>query len=585
MKRVFWGLIGGVGTLCGCSSQPLDAGEGAPLGEQTADVVLGFESESAWQAAGQTLHATNSLGQGSAALEVDVTGSITLQSAPFAFERTPNSIELTVRRSQGAQRGAQVSASLSCASKSIAGAHLANVALQETNKAERVTFAVPRELRNTLAGGCSDLKIELGLTDAAATYELDAMSLRAATPTVTKESAKLCGLPSSEHLVRNAVETPEGHWDYQDWLARASTQAEIPLLAAVLAPFSDVALEPAMDDVNQRIIVPVNQEAFDSGAVQAALAAAQLDLPLQVQPACHSVQDLKQAGEVLAARNWGENAAQQTFGAVLDPGRGAWVAMLEPSSDPEARFSLPPEAIRSLVPDRKASLSAASLSAKLGDKVVIEWGAPQRSGRLNDSQRHFGGAGISEANKALNCTAGFVVRRAGLLGAVTAAHCFQNGVTVFSGPFKYGKTAGRPAVVDFDMMRIDPDGQLYTNVIHTGPSAPVTRNQIGKADPPVGSVVCVSGAVTGAKCGATVFSTNEKFCDGSGCSLNLVAARRAGVVLATSGDSGAPVYTRANATDAFINGMFVASKPLGIILFHKVSDIEARLGVRVATSP
>jgi hypothetical protein len=78
MKRVIWGLIGGVGTLCGCGSQPLDAGEQAPLGEQTADVVLGFESESAWQIAGQPVRAIGSLGQGSAALQVDVAGNAAL---------------------------------------------------------------------------------------------------------------------------------------------------------------------------------------------------------------------------------------------------------------------------------------------------------------------------------------------------------------------------------------------------------------------------------------------------------------------------------------------------------------------------
>lgn len=585
MKRVFWGLIGGVGTLCGCSSQPLDTGEQAPLGEQSAEVVLGFESASAWQAAGQPVRAIGSLGQGSAALEVDVAESAVLRSARFSFDRTPNSVELTVRRVGSAEPGAQMSASLSCASKDISGARLASVALKQTKNAERVTFEVPRELRDKLAGGCDDLEIELGLAETAASYELDAMSLRAATPTVAQEPAKLCGLPNTDQLARSAVETPEGHWDYQNWLARASAQAELPLLQAALAPFAEVALEPALDDVNQVVIVPVNQEAFDSGVVQAALAGAHLDLPLRVQPACHSVQDLERAGELLEARAWGASAATQTFDAVLDPGRGAWVATFEPNSDPEARASLPPEALRSLVPDRAAVLNASALRAKVGDLVAIEWGTPQRTGRLNDSERHYGGAGIGLANRAPNCTAGFVVRRAGLMGSVSAAHCYLDGTTLFSGPFKYGKTAARQAFPQFDMIRIDPDGQTYTNVIHTGPSAPVTRNQIGKADPPVGSSVCVSGMVTGAKCGAIVTATNSLFCDLSGCTGGLVKAQRMGVTLAETGDSGGPVYTRSGATNAFINGMIIAGQPLGVVLFHKVSDVERQLGVTVATSP
>jgi hypothetical protein len=238
-----------------------------------------------------------------------------------------------------------------------------------------------------------------------------------------------------------------------------------------------------------------------------------------------------------------------------------------------------------LVPDRTALLNASALRARVGDLVAIEWGTPQRTGRLNDSERHYGGAGIGLANQAPNCTSGFVVRRAGLMGSVTAAHCYLNGTTLFSGPFKYGKTAARQAFPQFDMIRIDPDGQTYTNVIHTGPSAPVTRNQIGKADPPVGSSVCVSGMVTGAKCGAIVTSTNSQFCDLAGCTGGLVSAQRMGVTLAVTGDSGGPVYTRSGAANAFVNGMIVAGRPLGIVLFHKVSDVERQLGVTVATSP
>jgi hypothetical protein len=230
-------------------------------------------------------------------------------------------------------------------------------------------------------------------------------------------------------------------------------------------------------------------------------------------------------------------------------------------------------------------VNASALRAKVGDLVAIEWGTPQRTGRLNDSERHYGGAGIGLANKTANCTAGFVVRRAGLTGSVTAGHCYLDGSTLFSGPFKYGKTAARQAFPQFDMIRIDPDGQAYTNIIHTGPSAPVTRNQIGKADPPVGSSVCVSGMVTGAKCGAIVTSTNSQFCDLSGCTGNLVTAQRIGVTLAEFGDSGGPVYTRSGVADAFINGMIIAGRPLGIVMFHKVSTVETQLGVTVATTP
>ncbi|MDF3068013.1 MAG: hypothetical protein K0R38_3614 [Polyangiaceae bacterium] len=406
-------------------------------------------------------------------------------------------------------------------------------------------------------------------------------------PTIDDGVGRLCGLPDVAHLLASAVETPGGHWDYQDWIADAASQAALADLERALTPFSDSVLDIAVDHVSQRVVIAADRATLEEGALRKALETAQLRLPLRLQEACHDVKTLKAVGATLVDRGWHPKAKEQRFASYLDAGRGAWVVTFDRNYDASgAGDSTDAKANEK----RKSTVEkvARALEKRLGSLVNIAWGSPARHGRLNDTERHFGGAGIGPTTSTHSCTAGFVVRRASSLstiGAVTAGHCFANGAAVYSGPEFYGTANGKAAFPQFDMMRIDPTGELYTNVIHTGPSAPITRTQLGRTDPSVGQNICISGMITGAKCGAEVTTlTAGQICDADGCTFNLARAQRPGVTINQPGDSGAPIYTPSGATGAIINGMNLgANTCCSETLFHRVSQVESTLGVITMT--
>ncbi len=137
------------------------------------------------------------------------------------------------------------------------------------------------------------------------------------------------------------------------------------------------------------------------------------------------------------------------------------------------------------------------------------------------------------------------------------------------------------------MVRVFVDvaaGQSFKPSIHTGPAAPVSRTQTGKADLKIGQAYCISGAVTGAICGLTVNELTAVICDDFGCTRDLAAGKRAdNAKVSTAGDSGAPVYSRDGATGAKIHGMHLGSKlNRTTSIFHHVSTIESKLGQKVA---
>jgi hypothetical protein len=107
---------------------------------------------------------------------------------------------------------------------------------------------------------------------------------------------------------------------------------------------------------------------------------------------------------------------------------------------------------------------------------------------------------------------------------------------------------------------------------------------IGKRPTEIGNLICVSGRVTRAKCGLTVKDASGERCYNGGCVTNLIVAWKYGEKVVRGGDSGGPMYTRPNSTDAMIRGMILAQKDNGIFVYgHKVSTIEAKLNVTVYT--
>lgn len=213
-------------------------------------------------------------------------------------------------------------------------------------------------------------------------------------------------------------------------------------------------------------------------------------------------------------------------------------------------------------------------------------------GRFNDTAPHFGGAHILPTNSttALQCTAGFAVFDAnGFPASVTAGHCAPNNVNYSSGGF-YGQIRGQRLDGARDMARLEPLFQTtYSPVIHTGPTAPVTRVVRGKADPADGALVCVSGALTEAKCNLRVLPGTHSLCyfthsNGIMCTHGLRLAERLDTPIVEVGDSGGPVYTRSGSDGAIINGMIIGRSDANHVYFHPVSAVESGLNVRVMTA-
>lgn len=399
----------------------------------------------------------------------------------------------------------------------------------------------------------------------------------------------LCGLPDSGELLPGAVETPEGHWDYQSWLASDRVQSQLPALQALLQRHPEHVLGVAPDHLAQEVVVVVDDSSEAVELVQAELHASGLDLPMRTQPACHRIGDLYAVRSDFESRPWLESTPP--FAAHLDVALGRYVVTLNAAAtdavlaeDPSTQSGkdLGRSAMALSETDSVRSL-AADLEAEFGSLVQVKLGQAGTRSRLSDGQPHFGAAGIG-SNNANFCTAGFVVERNGTLGAVTAGHCYpSNGTAITSGTRAYGVSAGLAAVPAFDMTRIDPAGQQFTNTIHTDPGAPISRRQIGKADPVFLDLVCVSGMVTGARCGIEVL---DNFCTifnpGMGITTGLTRGVRVGVTIGQQGDSGAPVYKRSGDTGAIIIGMETGGAVDDEICFHPVSTIEAQLGVQVA---
>jgi hypothetical protein len=104
--------------------------------------------------------------------------------------------------------------------------------------------------------------------------------------------------------------------------------------------------------------------------------------------------------------------------------------------------------------------------------------------------------------------------------------------------------------------------------------------------PDAQSLVCVSGAFTGARCSLRVLNWSGSLCDGAGCTTNLITARRDnGTVVSQHGDSGAPMYNKPDSQNATIRGMLIGSPDGGMtVLAELVSSVEGHLGVTVLTS-
>lgn len=397
------------------------------------------------------------------------------------------------------------------------------------------------------------------------------------------EPAPDCQVQDDDSLHAGNRPTNAGHFPHEEWAANAGAQRVIEKInsamdaqfgtsneEAVTRALDAGLIELALDHFAQEVVVIVDYSLVDApnlerrlrGIVQAAYHS-QAPFTVRVGPSCNSAADLHSARDVLVGQAWHDDAPAVPYTFYLDPNTSSFKATFW-NEDADV---------------------ANALKEKLGDKVSIEWGTPSRDGRLDDGEPHYGGAGIRAGNQSQNsCTSGFtVVLSNGNKGSVTAGHCYNNGQNIYSGPQYYGQTDGASGFPTYDMIRIHPFGETFTNKIHVDPCCPDVRTVTEHGNPALGAFICISGMVTKAVCGLEVKDTNATLCSG-GCTPNLFMSKKPGETVRQGGDSGAPMYIRPTTTTAGIKGMHIGGSDASTSYAHKISTIKSHLNISVSQS-
>ena len=197
---------------------------------------------------------------------------------------------------------------------------------------------------------------------------------------------RLCGVSDDSALKAAAVETTDGHWSHEDWLAKMSSQdavrrihealGDLPALTgsgAASTPETESQTETlasraangvvgvTADNVTQRFIVVVDSSVVSLDVVKEALRAVNSELRIEVRPSCRSIAQLASAENTLRAQQWHPSASEASYGYYMDPATGTFKVTFS-SNDTEV---------------------AQSLKATLGDTVEITYGRPSRRGRLD----------------------------------------------------------------------------------------------------------------------------------------------------------------------------------------------------------
>ncbi|WP_144121489.1 hypothetical protein [Catellatospora sichuanensis] len=334
----------------------------------------------------------------------------------------------------------------------------------------------------------------------------------------------------------------------------------------------------AIDHNTQTVTIVVTPEqrtraaTLDSGLSTAALAAdGATGIKTAVKVGCFSADRLAAADELLAGRAWHPDAARATFSYSLRAADSRYQVTFDP------RYPAAAQALRDA----------------LGEVADVTIDTAARTGRLNDGEAHFGGAGVRVNSGATNtCTTAFVARRKSVTGdtavysgGISAGHCFGNGQNIYSSTQYWGTGSRKKDYPAYDMLFVGSAAETYDNVIHTDPCCPTQRNITAKRNPLVGDVVCLSGMVTKATCGVTVIGLNAMICDAEGCTGGLMEGGRNGDIIVRTGDSGGPVYIRSGASNAIALGMIVGctSGCRGVVA-EQLTNIESHLNATILTS-
>lgn len=360
-------------------------------------------------------------------------------------------------------------------------------------------------------------------------------------------------------------DTPAPH---QDWVAGRSSQAAIHAMGRFLqtsygspskdgynAGLRNGIIGVALDHVQQRVVVIADAAKVNHGTLRARLqsevanaSGGEQPFDLVVQQGCEDSADLNRTLTILNERNWHPRAADVAYAFSLNPRTSTYEFTISET-------------------DRDV---AEALTEEVGSTVTVDYSGVSSSldagSRWPDTDPHWGGAHIwAPGYINSDCTSGFTVRLSnGSLGSVTAGHCYDNDTNIDSGGAGFGITKGKYNAPTYDMIRIHPFGETFARKLHTNPCCPEVRTVIGHGPAGLSELVCHSGMVTKAICGLEVQDLNATLCppgSTSNCTPGLMTYTKGGQTVAARGDSGGPVYTRPNTTDAWIRGMHIASTP------------------------
>lgn len=394
---------------------------------------------------------------------------------------------------------------------------------------------------------------------------------------VAVKSERLCARPATRPA------TPGASLDTYDpkdeWLANDAAQAAVRRLNSMVEGRADI-LGVVPDDTARKLIVVRDPAQPHSAKLTAELKiAVGNDLKIVVQPGCRARGGSDQVAEKLRGKTWLPEGSKINFSFRWDAAGGRYTVVIPPGALEEE----------------------AALRAEFGDRIGIAQEflkSPAVGDRLNDASAHYGGARI-RVNGNGDCTAGFTaVANTGKHYMITAGHCADlNGLTngiegndrlVYSGSRYYGITSDQRAP-DPDAILIGSGGETYDRKIHVDPCCPSVRTVIDQRDVGVNEYVCVSGSITRSVCGARVELTMVESCTGYGC-MRDTYARRAGVQVATQGDSGGPVYQRTGSSDAIAAGIVSGANPAGngdYVFFNTIGRVIGgfpQLGLRLKTT-
>lgn len=226
----------------------------------------------------------------------------------------------------------------------------------------------------------------LAVVAAAGATAQDIQAGAAGSGSVEVVDERLCGVSDDSTLRAAAVETTDGHWSHEDWLAKESSQEAVFRIHEALGDLpastgSGTASTPetetlasrtangivgvTADNVTQRFVVVVDSSVVSLATVRTALRTINSELRIEVRPSCRSITQLAAAENTLKARQWHPSASEASYGYYMDPATATF----------KVTFSSDDVAV------------AQSLKATLGDTVEITYGKPSRLGRLDEHSK------------------------------------------------------------------------------------------------------------------------------------------------------------------------------------------------------